>query len=61
MSRHELLRLLNKLFGSQAKAARQMNTPLRTIAAWGKENPVPKPVASLLRLLDDARSRNIGG
>lgn len=51
MSRLELVTLLNKLFGSQVGAARRLKTPLRTISAWGKENPVPPAVAELLLML----------
>jgi hypothetical protein len=56
MSRKELITLLTKLFGTQTEASRQLNTPLRTIAAWGKENPVPNAVAALLRMLDTERN-----
>ncbi|WP_149113198.1 helix-turn-helix domain-containing protein [Limnoglobus roseus] len=55
MNRDDLVGLLDKLFGSQAEASRQLNTSRRTIAAWGKENPVPNAVAALLRMLDDER------
>jgi hypothetical protein len=57
MGRLELVALLERLFGSQAEASRQLKTPRRTIAAWGKENPVPNSVAELLRLLDAERNR----
>jgi hypothetical protein len=56
MTRKDLVTLLKRLFGSQAEASRRLKTSPRTIAAWGKENPVPNAVAALLRMLDEARN-----
>jgi hypothetical protein len=58
MTRDEFVTLLVRLFGSQAEASRQLRTPKRTIAAWGRENPVPNAVAELLKMLDSERSTN---
>jgi hypothetical protein len=57
MTRKQLVALLNRLFGSQTEAARQLKTPRRTIAAWGKENPIHPAVAALLLMLDAERNR----
>lgn len=43
-------------YGWQAEMARQLNTPVRTIASWGKEYPVPEAIAALLIMLQEARS-----
>lgn len=51
MNRAELVTLLNTLFGSQAEAARRLKTSRRTIAAWGRENPVPNAVGELLKIV----------
>ena len=59
MTRHDLIALLIRLFGSQTEASRQLNTPRRTIAAWGKENPVPPAIAALLRMVDESRNGKV--
>jgi hypothetical protein len=63
MTRKELESIGKALFGLksngygwQAEMARQLDTPVRTIASWGKEYPVPNAVAALLTMLDKERS-----
>jgi hypothetical protein len=54
----ELFGLKTNGYGWQAEMARQLNDiPVRTVASWGKEYPVPKPVAALLIMLRDARNQ----
>lgn len=54
----ELFGLKSNGYGWQAEMARQLNNvPVRTVASWGKEYPVPKPVAALLVMLLDARTQ----
>lgn len=56
MTRAQLVGLLNKLFGSQVEASRQLNTSRDTISKWGRDNPVPPAVAALLVMLDAERN-----
>ncbi|MDY3551417.1 hypothetical protein R5W24_000493 [Gemmata sp. JC717] len=51
MTRAELETLLIALFGSLGGAAVALDTSRFTIRAWGRDNPVPPAVASLLRML----------
>jgi hypothetical protein len=54
----ELFGLKSNGYGWQAEMARQLNEiPVRTVASWGKEYPVPKAVAALLIMLRDSRNQ----
>ena len=55
MTRDELEALLNALFGSLGGAAEALGTSRFTVGAWGRKNPVPPAVASLLRMLAKTR------
>lgn len=51
----ELFGLKSNGYGWQAEMARQLDIPVRTIASWGKEYPVPNAVSALLIMLREAR------
>lgn len=59
MTRAELESLLIALFGSLGGAAIALDTSRFTIRAWGRSNPVPPAVASLLRMLAAARGISV--